>query len=150
MQKTYLLFLLALTKPYITTAAALPTTDLTSRAQSECASTFRVDRATCARAILDAFPTSTNISQFHRGIPADLYQLPRTAVGGNTVGEQCRVTVDLQGTEKVEGSWHYVWTMAGMLIDACGRASDGKTGGSMVIGGENGLGIIIQEASQGL
>lgn len=148
MWKTSLLSLIALaTHP---TTSTLSPAELTSIGQSVCDKTFTANRASCADAIINGLPNDISVDQFHRGDPSNLYQLPRTAIGGITVQEQCRVTVDIYGGAPVQGSWQYVWTMASMLMDACGNSSTGRTGGLIVTGQQNGLNISIQDASSGL
>ncbi|KAL8638314.1 MAG: hypothetical protein Q9226_009002, partial [Calogaya cf. arnoldii] len=83
--------------------------DASSIAQFECLSTFTVPRTACALAIINGLPNNITINQFHYNEPANLYQLPRTAIGGSNVDSQCRVTVDLNvsASPPVETSWHY-------------------------------------------
>ncbi|KAL9035379.1 MAG: hypothetical protein Q9180_004894 [Flavoplaca navasiana] len=93
--------------------------DLSSIAQVDCLEDFTAERTTCTTAIINGFPNNISVNQFHSGEPANFYQLPRTAIAGSDANSQCRVTVDLNVATPVETSWHYVWTMASMLMDAC-------------------------------
>lgn len=124
--------------------------DVRSIAQVDCLENFTVDRNAYTTAIINGFPNNITISQFHAGEPANFYQLPRTALAGTDVNSQCRVTVDLNEARPVETSWHYVWTMASMLMDACENRSTGFTGGQMYTGQGEGLIITIQDAERGL
>ncbi|KAL8849555.1 MAG: hypothetical protein Q9221_005489 [Calogaya cf. arnoldii] len=130
-------------------SSAQSPTDASSIAQFECLSTFTAPRTACALAIINGFPNNISINQFHYNEPANLYQLPRTAIGGSNTDSQCRVTVDLNVPTPVETSWHYVWTMASMLMDACGTG-DGKTGGRIITGVDGGLVITVQDSQRGL
>ncbi|KAL8860859.1 MAG: hypothetical protein Q9178_002889, partial [Gyalolechia marmorata] len=144
MRKSWLLFLGPLTGIRSTTYA-IPTYDLTTIGQSNCTSNSPADRASCALSILNGFPNDIGVNQFHRGEPANFHQLPRIAIGGTGVDEQCRVTVDLIGEGPVQDSWHHVWTMASMLMDACANSSSGRTGGQMITGQGSGLTITIEK-----
>lgn len=124
--------------------------DVSSIAQFECLNTFTADRSACALAIINGFPNNISVNQFHSGEPTNFYQLPRTAIGGSNVDSQCRVTVELNVATPVETSWHYVWTMASMLMDACENKSSGQTGGRIITGQNSGLIITIQDSQRGL
>lgn len=50
----------------------------------------------------------------------------------------------------METSWHYVWTMASFLMDACENRASGQTGGQITTGQNEGLIITIQDAQRGL
>lgn len=149
MWKTSLLSLIALNVHHISTSTVSPT-ELPSIGQSKCHTTLAANRAACADTILNGLPNNFSVGQFHLGDPPDIYQLPRTAIGGITVQEQCRVTVDIHGEAPVQASWHYVWTMASMLMDACEDPSSGTTGGVYITGEKSGLNISIAAASAGL
>ncbi|KAL8886012.1 MAG: hypothetical protein Q9192_006549, partial [Flavoplaca navasiana] len=116
----------------ITQAQSQP--DVSSIAKVDCLEYFKAERSTCNRAIINGFPNNISVNQFHTGEPANFYQLPRTALAGSDANTQCRVTVDLNVAAPVETSWHYVWTMASMLMDACENRTTGFTGGQMYTG----------------
>ena len=144
MRKSWLLFLSPLTGLRSTTYAT-PAYDLTTIGQSNCTSTSPANRASCALTIINGLPNDIGVQQFHRGEPANFHQLPRTAIGGTGVDGQCRVTVDLVGEGPVQDSWHHVWTVASMLMDACANSTSGRTGGQVVTGQDSGLTIRIEE-----
>ncbi|KAL9640063.1 MAG: hypothetical protein Q9204_000857 [Flavoplaca sp. TL-2023a] len=124
--------------------------DVSSIGQVDCLENFTAERTACTTAIINGFPNNISVNQFHSGEPANFYQLPRTAIAGSDANSQCRVTVDLNVAAPVETSWHYVWTMASMLMDACENRTTGLTGGQMYTGQGAGLIITIQDAQRGL
>ncbi|KAI4176557.1 MAG: hypothetical protein LQ346_007856 [Caloplaca aetnensis] len=98
----------------------------------------------CAKALIQFFPNSITVGQFHHGGPMDLFRLPRTY----SVGD-CRVTVDLNRLGVVDGSWQQIWTSANTLITACtyfrnpSDAGTAATGGYIHAGQGNGLAVIL-------
>ncbi|KAL8904140.1 MAG: hypothetical protein Q9207_003464 [Kuettlingeria erythrocarpa] len=98
----------------------------------------------CAKALITSFPISITVGQFHHGGPMDSFRLPRTYTAGD-----CRMTVDLNRVEAVEGSWQQIWTMANALITACtyfrhpSDAETAVTGGYIHAGQGNGLAVIL-------
>ena len=124
--------------------------DLSSIGRVDCLTNFTADRSACTQAIINGFPNNISVNQFHTGEPANFYQLPRTSIGGSDVNSQCRVTVDLNVAAPVETSWHYVWTMTSMLMDACENRTTGQTGGRIFTGQNSGLIITVQDSQRGL
>ncbi|CAO1599034.1 hypothetical protein XANCAGTX0491_002779 [Xanthoria calcicola] len=149
MRKSLLSLLAPLAALYGSSYAQSPD-DLSSIGRVDCLTNFTVDRSACTQAIINGFPNNITVNQFHTGEPANFYQLPRTTIGGSDVNSQCRVTVDLNVATPVETSWHYVWTMASMLMDACENRTTGRTGGQMYTGQNSGLYITVQDSQRGL
>ncbi|KAL8846031.1 MAG: hypothetical protein Q9221_008844 [Calogaya cf. arnoldii] len=98
----------------------------------------------CAKALMEGFPSGPLVGQFHRYGEPNAFRLPRT----NVVGD-CQVTVDLNGVERVQGSWQEIWTLANTMSTACTYyinqqyAETAVTGGVVRGGQGNGLAVMM-------
>ncbi|KAL8756538.1 MAG: hypothetical protein Q9199_002864 [Rusavskia elegans] len=144
------LLYLALLAAFSATVFALPVNSPGAVAQMECTPRVALRRTrngnpgNCAKALIDGFPNGPLVGQFHRGGEANAFRLPRTKVVGD-----CQVTVDLNGVERVQGSWQEIWTLANTMSTACTYyinqqyAATAVTGGYVHGGQGNGLTVII-------
>ncbi|KAL8657913.1 MAG: hypothetical protein Q9226_001438 [Calogaya cf. arnoldii] len=93
----------------------------------------------CAKALLSGFPNDIGNGEFHRGLPNNIWRLPRQSFVGD-----CSVVIDIsEGQGSTVGSWAQVWTMANTLITACsyymldGQGALSAFTGGVVYGGRN-------------
>ena len=134
-----------------TAALALPVNNPGPIAHMECTPRVALRRTrngnpgNCAKALMDGFPHGPIVGQFHRGGEMNAFRLPRTKVVGD-----CQVTVDLNGVERVQGSWQEIWTLANTMSTACTYyinqqyAATAVTGGVVYGGQGNGLAIMME------
>lgn len=146
----YSLLYLALLAAFGATVFALPVNSPGPIARMECTPRVAMRRTrngnpgNCAKALMDGFPNGPMVGQFHRGGEANAFRLPRT----NIVGD-CQVSVDLNGVERVQGSWQEIWTLANTMSTACTYyinqqyAATAVTGGYVYGGQGNGLAVFM-------
>ncbi len=146
----YSLLYLALLAAFGATVFALPVNSPGPIAHMECTPRVAMRRTrngnpgNCAKALMDGFPNGPIVGQFHRGGEANAFRLPQTSIVGD-----CQVSVDLNGVERVQGSWQEIWTLANTMSTACTYyinqqyASTAVTGGYVHGGQGNGLAIFM-------
>lgn len=104
----------------------------------------------CAKALLTGVPNDIGNGDFHRGMPDNIFRLPRVSVV-----DDCMVTVDvIDGRGSALGSWVQVIALANTLNAACTYymldrrgAPSAFTGGAVLGGRTNRLSITVSSVA---